>query len=160
MNVREWISAAQSNGWRVSHVTPDDIYLRCSAKNCASANQASLFDLGPVPKVCRAKHNPGRPRPVFARYKEIVDEMRRRRLQLGLSQEDVNAAMGMADGYVNKLEVHERFGTFATVQLWADTLGLILTTAPAPLPPATLRAIERRKGNPYQAMQARFKDGR
>jgi transcriptional regulator with XRE-family HTH domain len=63
---------------------------------------------------------------------------------LGLSQEDINAAAGLADGHINKLEAFHRTAQFPTLQLWANTIGLSITVAPAILPPATTRAIERR----------------
>tara|TARA_R110000851_G_scaffold22626_9_gene67012 strand:- start:548 stop:820 length:273 start_codon:yes stop_codon:yes gene_type:complete len=73
-----------------------------------------------------------------------VGELVRRRRALGISQEDLSDAAGMADGHINKLEAFARTAQFPTLQLWAQTLGAEITLRAAPLPDATARAIERR----------------
>jgi transcriptional regulator with XRE-family HTH domain len=104
-----------------------------------------LSDLGPIPAPCAFDHSSLYAKPVFDEYRALVGNLARRRKQIGLSQEDLGAAAGLADGHINKLEAFARTAQFPTLQLWANTLGMELTLAPAPIPPATLRAIERRK---------------
>lgn len=86
-----------------------------------------------------------------------MGELRRRRLQLGLDQISLNEAMGTAEGYLSKLESFQRIAPFPMLQLWAQSLGLAITTAPAVLPSATIAAIDRQRSAPYQPNQARFK---
>jgi hypothetical protein len=124
---------------------------------CLETTSISLTSPIEIPKPCSAKHIQGYDEHTFELYSGIVGDLREKRSQLGLSQEDVTAAMGVADGYINKLESYARVATFPTLQLWAQTLGLSITTTPAPLPPATTRAIEHRKDRPYQSNQARYK---
>ncbi|MEM9584826.1 MAG: helix-turn-helix transcriptional regulator [Pseudomonadota bacterium] len=65
-----------------------------------------------------------------------------RRRALGLSQEDINHAAGLADGHINKLESFARTAQFPTLKLWADTLGLAITATPCALPPEINELIE------------------
>lgn len=103
-----------------------------------------LDNLGAAPSPCSLSHHGQYGAQAYARYTALVGELRRRRRALGLSQEDINAAAGLADGHINKLESFARTAQFPTLQLWAATLGGEITIAPAPLPDATARAIERR----------------
>ncbi len=160
MKTRQWVKQAEKNGWRVEQINGSRLQLRCCKSGCEGQHTADLDALGDPPPPCDLPHAKGCSRKTFDAYECIVGEMRTKRRRLGLSQEDVNAAMGAADGYVNKLESLARVATFPTLQLWAQTLGLSITTSPAPLPPATIRTIENRKDRPYQPNQARFKHDR
>ena len=113
--------------------------------------------MGEVPEPCQLLHRKRYSPEVFGAYERLVAELRRRRRSLGLDQADVNAAMGMADGYIAKLESFARVAPFPTLQLWATTLGLNITATPTALPDATIRAIEARKAMPYDEQKARFK---
>lgn len=157
MTIRKWISDAQANGWIVQGVRHDKIKLVCSAHGCLSEHTASLDDPGPIPARCEKPHKMGYARATYDAYEDMVGELRRRRRLLGLDQGDLNAAMGMTDGYINKLEALHRTCAPPTMLLWAETLGLRFTTVPATLPPATLRAIEQRASKPYAHAQARYK---
>jgi hypothetical protein len=141
----------------VASVSGLTMRLQCSKHGCDGCRVLPLDNLGPVPDPCDLPHRGNHARQTFQQYESLVDELRRRRRQLGLDQGDLNSAMGVADGYMNKLESLARVATFPTLQLWAQSLGLSITTAPAPLPAATLRAIENRTAKPYQPTQARFK---
>lgn len=160
MQTRQWIKQAQANGWRLASVSGTRISLQCSKHGCSGAYTANLDELGDPPASCGLPHSHGYARKTFEAYEGIVGELRSKRRRLGISQDDLNAAMGVADGYVNKLESMARVATFPTLQLWAQTLGLSITTIPAPLPPATARTIEDRSHQPYQPNQARFKHDR
>lgn len=103
-----------------------------------------LANLGPIPDPCSLPHVGKYGQPTYDRYKGLVEELKRKRRALGLSQEDINAAAGLADGHINKLEALHKTAQFPTLQLWAATVGMELTMKPAPLPVATARAIERR----------------
>jgi hypothetical protein len=157
MQTRQWIKEAQLKGWRLASVSGLSMRLECSKHGCSGHKDLPLDNLGPVPEPCDKPHVQGYSQSTFDEYSGLVGELRRRRRQLGLDQTDLNAAMGVTDGYVNKLESLARVATFPTLQLWAQTLGLSISTAPAPLPPATLRAIEYREAKPYQPNQARYK---
>jgi len=160
MQTRHWIKEAQRQGWRVASVSGLNMRLQCDKYGCDGSKMLPLDNLGPVPEPCNRPHVANYARQTFEQYETLVDELRRRRRQLGLDQADLNSAMGVTDGYVNKLESVARVATFPTLQLWAQSLGLSLTTCPAPLPAATMRAIEHRQAKPYMPTQARFKHDR
>lgn len=158
MDLRTWIKAAQRSGWRVDYTAGTEIHLRCCAIGCPGRLTVALNALEQATEPCALEHREGMGRPVWDDYYGLVDELRRRRRALGLDQADVCNAMGMADGYVAKLESGARIPRPHTLQLWAQTLGLRLTTTPDKLPAATLKAIEDRRARPYAASQARFKN--
>lgn len=157
MQTRRWIKEAQGQGWRVASVAGLSLRLECTKHGCDGCKVLPLDNLGQVPEPCDRPHVANYSRQTFQQYETLVDELRRRRRQLGLDQADLNSAMGMTEGYVNKLESMARVAQFPTLQLWAEALGLSITTSPAPLPDATMRAIEHRQTKLYQPSQARFK---
>jgi hypothetical protein len=160
MFAQEWIKKAQGNGWRVAAVSGASIEMRCAKQGCPGRHVLPMGNLGPVLDQCALDHVGQYGRETFDGYEALIAELRRRRVQIGLDQGDLGNAMGVPDGYINKLESFKRTATPVTLLLWAQSLGLTLTTAPAPLPPATIRAIEQRTANPYNAKQARFKHDR
>lgn len=155
MEVAQWVQAAQKANWRVQSSQQGTLRLCCGAHGCKGIIVRSLSDLGPVPDPCGLDHTGLYAKPVFDEYRALVGDLARRRKQIGLSQEDLSAAAGLADGHINKLEAFTRTPQFPTLQLWAATLGMELTLAPAPIPPATLRAIERRKAPLMQKQKAK-----
>ena len=157
MRASEWIKKAQRNGWRVDRVSGLSLRLCCSRQGCAGKLSLPLDNLGDIPAPCDLAHVGEYASSVFDGYKELVGELRRRRRQIGLDQQDLCDAMGVADGYINKLESFAKVASPPTLILWAECLGTSLTFAPAALPDATLRAIEGRQARPYQHAQARFK---
>jgi transcriptional regulator with XRE-family HTH domain len=157
MGARDWIKAAEGQGWRVASVSGAVLRLHCDKPGCPGEMVLPLDNLGPVPDGCTLGHVGGHSRAAFASYQVLVEELRRRRRSLGLDQQDLTAAMGVPDGYVSKLESFARIASPPTLLLWAQALGLYVTTSPAPLPPATLRAIEQRQGKPYAENQARWR---
>ena len=56
--------------------------------------------------------------------KPIVDALIKRRHELGLSQEQVNIKLGMADRYVNKWECGMKTPNLYNLMLWCSVLGL------------------------------------
>lgn len=159
MQAKKWMKAAQANGWRIEEARGLLLTLRCQCHGCPGTLKLPLANLGPVPEPCDLPHDKGYGRATFDNYKEMVGELQRKRRQLGLDQTDLNAVMGMADGYVSKLESHARIASPALLTLWAECLGLRFTTTAAQLPARTIKAIEDRRANPYQETQARFKHG-
>ena len=78
-------------------------------------------------------------------YREFVRQMVERRIELGLSQEDLCFVTGLADGHINKLEAFDRIAKFPTLLIWASALGLSIKPLPADLPLATIRAMADRR---------------
>lgn len=150
MEAAKWIKAAQKANWRVQSSQKGTLRLCCAAHGCKGSVTRSLSDLGPIPAPCDRDHSGLYAQPVFDEYRAFVAELARRRRQIGLSQEDLGAAAGLADGHINKLEAFARTAQFPTLQLWANTLGMKVSLAPAPIPAATLRAIEGRKAHLMQ----------
>lgn len=160
MAAGKWISEAQKAGWRVRAASGSVLHLRCACQGCPGENKLPLANLGEVPGPCKLPHKGKYARQTFQKYEHLVAELRRRRRLLGLSQEDVTAATGLIDGHINKLESFARTAQFPTLQLWAETLGVTITLTPAPLPPATSRAIEHRAARPYDEAKANYKHAR
>ncbi len=144
MGVKDWIKKAEGNGWRVHSADKLVLTLQCCKQGCDNRISMPLDNLGPEPEPCDQPHQFQYAAATFQAYENLVEQLIRRRRSLGLSQEDVCAAAALADGHVSKLEAFHRIGQLPTLQLWADTLGLSLTLSPAPLPNATIRAIENR----------------
>ena len=117
MDAKQWIKAAELNGWRVDRTSGQTICLCCSKQGCYGTITASLGNLGPAPDPCPLDHVGYYSRPVFEKYRALVSELRHRRMQIGLSQEDLCSAMGMADGYVNKLEAFAKVASPDTLFL-------------------------------------------
>ena len=153
----KWIKEAQSAGWRVTSSRGGTLFLSCSREGCKGAQSIDLGKLGPAPEPCTLDHNKQYARKVYDEYKSLVAALVKKRRALGLSQEDINAAAGLAEGHINKLESFARTAQFPTLRLWAETVGLEITLAAAMLPPATARAIDRRVTKPYSANMARHK---
>lgn len=160
METKRWIREAERAGWRVAGVSARVVRLRCSMHGCTGSLELPLANLGPIPETCDFPHDHGHARSTFDDYRALVEELRRRRRSLGLDQVDLNDAMGTADGYVSKLESFARVASAPTLALWCQALGVSMTLAPAPLPPATAKAIEDRQVRPYAPEQARFKHSR
>lgn len=144
MLVSRWIPEAQKAGWRVSSSRNGVLTMVCSHLGCPGALSLPMNNLGPTPAPCDQPHVGQYGEMTYDRYKGLVNELKRKRRALGLSQEEINAAAGLGDGHINKLEALHRTAQFPTLQLWAATVGLEITVKPAPLPPATARAIERK----------------
>jgi len=160
MIASKWISEAEKAGWRVRSANGSVLHLKCSCQGCPGEIKLPLANLGDLPGPCDLPHKGQYSRQTFDRYVAIVDELRRRRRLLGLSQEDLTDATGLIHGHINKLESHSRTAQFPTLQLWAETLGVRITLTPVPLPPATARAIEYRTARPYDEGKARYKHDR
>ena len=140
----QWIQAAKAQGWRQAPSDGRTICLVCARQGCSGKISVPIENLGPIPDPCQLPHAGQYAGPVFETYQALVSELARRRRSLGLSQEDVAAAGGFADGHINKLEALDRIAQMPTLQLWAQTVGCQITLQPCALPPATHRAIERR----------------
>lgn len=157
MLARDWIRETERNGWRVASNSGGRIVFRCSKLGCEGTVTRHMDALGSVPDRCSLEHRGMYAAPAFQSYQELVAELRRRRREIGLSQEDVEHAMGAGQGYINKLEAFTKIGTMPTLLLWAETVGLHITGRPAPLPAATRRMIENRQAAPYDQAKANFK---
>lgn len=144
MLAAKWIIKAQSAGWRVVSSRGGSLHMACDRQGCPGTLKLPINNLGPTPEPCGEQHHGKYGQPAFDQYRDLVAALSTRRRLIGLSQEDVNGAAGLADGHINKLEAFDRTAQFPTLQLWANTVGLKITLSPAPLPAATARAIERR----------------
>lgn len=160
MMVRDWIKAAQTAGWVVKSVKGHTITLGCACHGCHGARSYLLESLDTAPPRCDLPHVNGYARPAFDQYSVLVDELRRRRMDIGLDQMDLGEAMGVPDGYVNKMESFARTASPVMLLLWAQSLGLELTSRPVALPPATIKAIQDRQSRPYDPKHARMKHDR
>ncbi|GAA3643720.1 hypothetical protein GCM10022397_30790 [Flavivirga jejuensis] len=60
--------------------------------------------------------------------KEVVSQLRNKRIELGISQQDLNHKLGMADFLVTKWENGIRTPLAYHLYCWADALGCKLTT--------------------------------
>jgi hypothetical protein len=145
----QWIKAARAAGWRESKPDGPVMLLRCAVQGCPGALSLPLDNLGPPPDPCKLEHVGQYAGPAFATYADLIRHLIAKRKSIGISQEDVAAAAGLADGHISKLESFDRIAQFPTLQLWAHTIGLEITTRPIALPPATVRTIERRPA-PYR----------
>lgn len=157
MTAIAWIKQSEAAGWRVAGVAGLVLVLRCAKTGCTGSLKLPLDNLGAVPDPCTRPHVNGYAVAVYDDYKALVGQLSKRRRALGLSQEALNAAIGLPDGYMSKLEAFHRTTSPPTLLLWAQSLGLSLSLSPAPLPNATIRAIEQTTVKPYAASQARSK---
>ncbi|WP_120636037.1 helix-turn-helix domain-containing protein [Ruegeria sp. EL01] len=152
-----WIKEAKKAGWKVDGTEGICLRLRCMKASCDNSITVPLENLGPVPEPCDRPHFGQFGADAFKSYKNLVDRLVTLRKRLGMNQDDLNAAMGVAEGYVNKLESFHRFPSYPMMMLWMECLGLEEDHKPCALPKASIRAIEGRKSNPYQPNQARHK---
>lgn len=150
MNRTHFIEAAQERGWVLFSSTPEGLTFRCARMGCEHARFVSQerVESGRTLAACQWEHRPGANRYAVPSYSEMVYLLREARWRMGLSQEELGACIGGADGHVNKLEVGDRRATMPTLLEWAQALGFDVVLMPAPLPKATLRAIERRVYQP------------
>jgi transcriptional regulator with XRE-family HTH domain len=144
MKLTQWLKAASAQGWQQTPSIAGSVRLACKCQGCPETVTRPENNLGPIPDPCTRLHEGQYAGEVVKDYRALVLELVRIRKSLGLSQEDVAAAAGLADGHLNKLEAFARTAQPPTLQLWAMTLGRQLELTPAPLPLATQRAIERR----------------
>ena len=77
----------------------------------------SIDNLGTTPESRAPDHHGQYGMPTFNHYKELAADLRRKRRALGISQEDLNDAGGLADGHIAKLEPFARAAQFPTFQL-------------------------------------------
>ena len=155
--LKRWIRDAERNGWRVSGVTATELRLACAKQGCPGHFVVSLANPGPAPEPCGLEHVAGYSAAAFDDYRALIAVFVKRRRALGLDQQDLNAILGMAEGYISKLESFARVATLPTLQLWAQCLGLELTTSRSNLPAQTAAAIQRRAISPYRPEMVRSK---
>ncbi len=67
-------------------------------------------------------------------YEELIEALKRRRRELGLTQEELNVIAGFQDGYANKLEIGYKEGGRGvgsmSLATWMDALGVRLFLIP------------------------------
>jgi transcriptional regulator with XRE-family HTH domain len=144
MLASEFIQKAQTAGWRVISIREGVIKLKCRCHGCKATLIQPIKTLATIPEPCGKSHHGMYAARTYDEYKSLVAVFIRKRRSLGLSQEDLCAAAGLADGHINKLEAFARTAQMPTLQLWAKTLGLGITVAQTDLPAATVRAIKHR----------------
>lgn len=138
----EWISAARASGWMARRGADGLLRLKCARQGCKGEQTLSVTDLDPVLRPCKLPHVGQYGLPAYKLYQSLVEELKRRRRALGLSQEDINAAAGLSDGHINKLEALHRTAQFPTLSLWTETLGLSITLTPCALPSEITAKLE------------------
>tara|TARA_R100000935_G_C2838899_1_gene169843 strand:+ start:3776 stop:4330 length:555 start_codon:yes stop_codon:yes gene_type:complete len=143
--VREWFRRAKAAGWLVQAINGRRVTMQCACIGCRNRLTLRFADLSTDLGRCDWPHVLGYSREAFDQYAALVDVLRRRRMALGLDQMDLGAVMGMADGYVNKLESFARIASPSTLLLWLQAVGLELTGCPAALPPLPLNAVANRQ---------------
>lgn len=144
MDIEEWLKEAKANGWVAPYIRGGRLRLSCSKHTCSGRYRVDLDNLGEVPGPCEKRHVGQYSQAMFEPYRDLVRGLVARRHSLGLSQEEINAASGLTDGHINKLEAFDRVAQFPTLQTWASTLGLKINLEPVALPDATMRALKRR----------------
>ena len=84
--------------------------------------------------------------PVVAQDSEaLIDQLRRRRMRVGLTQRDLDAIAGWADGYTGKVEAPEdapgrrRPAPLMTLNLWLQALNVGIAIVPLGPVPANRR---------------------
>ncbi len=117
MLASKWIKQAEKNGWLLVDTRSRELVIRCCKQGCGNTKTIPIDNLGPIPAPCDRAHEGQYARAVFDEYTRLVAELQCRRRSLGLSQEDVNAAAGLADGHINKLEAFHRTAQMPTLQL-------------------------------------------
>lgn len=60
----------------------------------------------------------------------IIQQLRQRRIHLGLSQRDVDGMLDCSDGLVSKWECGERIPHAGSMSKWADALGCVIHAIP------------------------------
>ena len=72
-----------------------------------------------------------KPRPTIFEVSEIISQLRKTRLEMGISQDSVAAMLGNnAHGYISNVENGRKTPTLPTVARWADALGYRLVLEP------------------------------
>lgn len=137
----QWIKEAKANGWIRQRSTGAGVRLKCSKQGCNTFLDIAFNNMKAAPDPCDKPHTSQYAAKTFDQYVSLVGELSRRRRSLGLSQEDICNAAGLADGHINKLEAFHRTAQFPTLQLWASTLGMNITLSPCPLPDAIAKKL-------------------
>lgn len=136
-----WLDAAKKNGWLLREHSGPNVRLHCRFIGCPGCIERVPDELGPVPEPCALPHVDKWGRSTYQQYVKLVIELKRRRNALGLSQQAVNAASGLADGHISKLEALHRTAQFDTLVIWAATLGLGISLEPCDLPEVTVKEL-------------------
>lgn len=142
MGNRSLTQELRKRGWQTASISGTEMLCQCTKIGCRETASVSLKRPEELPAPCTAGHINGYDERTFELYRGLVADLRHNQRQLGLSQEDLNAIIGTADGYVNKLESLARVATFPTMALWVQSLGLSITTTPTPLPKDKTRKTE------------------
>ena len=124
MRFSGWKAASSKNGWRVA-IDGGEVIARCRKIGCPGATSFPLEALPAAPlEPCALEHCGRYGKGVVDNYAARVRDLAKRRVSLGLSQEDVTDAAGFPDGYINKLEALARIPRMDTFAIWTQTLGL------------------------------------
>jgi hypothetical protein len=158
MNLKAWEAQARAAGWVVQALAGGRLRLACGCPGCDVERTVCADHLPAAPAPCEGPHAAGAGPAALDCYQAVTASLARRRRALGLSQADLDSVLGVADGYIAKLEARHRITSPPVLFYWAEALGLRFEVVPVPLHPATQRAIDARSGNPYQANQARTSD--
>jgi len=156
MDRKAYISEMQSAGWvlwRHSRQSATSSFV-CKHIGCKGAKIVTDDQIlrSRSVKPCTLPHYDQRhaAEPV-ATYAALVQHLRNRRLRMGLSQEEIEAASGLAFDHIGKLEILDRIGTFPTMIAWAETLGMEIALVPKAIPDQVLAIIDHKAGRPVPA---------
>ena len=149
MSARGWIL------WRYDRKSGRSSYV-CEAVGCRSTVVVPDSDVasGVLHDRCRARHHKSGAggnsfsAAVVKSHADLQVHLRNRRLRLGLSQDDVEAAAGMAVDHIAKLETSRRLPQFPTYFAWAEALGYDIVLVPKALPSQLVAIIDHKAGRP------------
>lgn len=135
-----FIRLLQSRGWQVVEVGEDSCRVRCRATGCGL--MAVLKSSGHVPQV-----DPQKNRNVLdidvRNYDDLLNALRQRRQDLKLSIREIEAACGLADDHLAKIEKPGSV-KIPNAQIAIDlcnTLGFDVVLRPSDLPRPTIQKI-------------------
>lgn len=144
----KYVQEMRDQGWLLWRRGAEFTSFVCHALGCQETRLVSPSQIasGDMPRPCKMPHDRGFAAHVVGSHQDLQKNLRNRRLMLGLSQSDVEAAAGLAKDHVAKLEVGLRLPRFPTYIAWAETLGYDIALVPKALPDQVLAIIDQKAG--------------
>ncbi len=149
MNLDEFIREMQRRQWVLWGSREGRHVFICRHDNCPSSVVVLDDKMGKsaLARPCKLPHTDPIADQAVVNYHSLVEILRRRRQELGLSQDDVEYAAGLSIDHIGKAESGERSLTLPTFTAWANTLGFDFRLAPAPVPDQVIKVIQAKAGN-------------
>lgn len=147
MKRSDYIRGMRDRGWLLWRRGPLTSFM-CEHVGCCETRLITDDQIarGSWPKKCPRTHDRGFSATVVQSHEALQQHLRDRRIMLGLSIDDVEAAAGLAVDHVAKLETGKRLPQFPTYFAWAETLGYDICLVPKGLPDPVLAIIDHRAG--------------